>query len=99
MRLTRDVMTSARTRPSAYFCTYRRRYRGIGGYANLHDNENGADDYALDSATEQRVGDYRKRFVDNHVRQKKRDQEQMTIFANGFDLVRVFTLLAKMYEE
>ena len=60
---------------------------------DVHDDEDGADDDALDAATEDRVGDDGERLVDDHVCKKERDEEQMSVLADRLDLVRVQLLL------
>ena len=58
-----------------------------------HDDEDGADDDALDAATEDGVGDDGERLVDDHVCKKERDEEQMSVLTDRLDFVRVQLLL------
>jgi len=57
-----------------------------------HDDEHCADDDALYAPAENRVRDDGKRLIDDHIREKKRDEEQVSILTDRLDLVRVFTL-------
>ena len=60
---------------------------------DAHGDEDGADDDALDAATEDGVGDDRERLVDDHVCKKERDEEQMSVLADRLDLVCIQLLL------
>lgn len=63
--------------------------------SDSHDNENRADDNALNASAENRVRYDRKRLVYDHICQEKGHQQQMSIFADGLDLGRVAFLLTE----
>ena len=59
-----------------------------------HYDEDSADNDALDAAAEDGVGNDGERLVDDHVRQQKSDEQQVSVFANRLDLVCVRLLVA-----
>lgn len=66
------------------------------GKKDLHHDENGRHNDALNSAAQQGIRNDGKRLVDNHVRQEESYKQQMAILSNRLDLVGVFSLVSKV---
>lgn len=61
---------------------------------NVHDNEHRADDDALHAAAEDRVRDNGERLVDDHVRKQEGDEQEVSVLADGLDLVGIPLLVS-----
>jgi hypothetical protein len=60
-----------------------------------HDDKHCADHHTLCATAKDGVRDDRQGLVHDHVGKEEGDEEQMTILANRFNLVRVLTLLTE----
>jgi hypothetical protein len=63
----------------------------MGGHS--HDDEDGADDNALNAASKDWVRNDGEGLVDNHVGEEEGNQKEVTVLADWFYFVGIFTLL------
>lgn len=71
---------------------------GVGREEDVHDDEDRADDYALDAATEDGVCDNGQRLVHDHVREEQCDKQEVPVLADRLNLVRIELLFAAWRE-
>lgn len=56
---------------------------------DVHDDKDSADDDTGHTAAEDGVRDDGQRLVHDHVREQQRDEEEVPVLADGFDLARI----------
>ncbi len=62
-------------------------------YKYAHDNEDCTDDNTLHATSENRSGNDGQRFVRDHISEQECHEKQVTVLANGLDLLGILFLL------